>query len=87
VCGVDADSRGLTTPRAFVLVDQHVRDAARGEARVDREQLGLVGDTEYNGDGSRRSGTALASCVRDVAVPSNPTAGVACHFFLLGASF
>jgi len=66
VCGVDADRGRLPVVRTGILRDQHVRDAARGEARVDREQLGLVRDAEHHGDGSRRSGTTFAGGMRDV---------------------
>ena len=66
MCGVNADRGRLLGVRTGVFVDQHVRNATRGEARVDREQLGLVRDSEHHGDRSRRSGTTLASSVGDV---------------------
>lgn len=64
--GVDTDRGRLPSEDAGVLADQHVRNAVRGEAGVDREQLGLARDAEHHRDGSWRSGAALASGVRDV---------------------
>lgn len=63
MCGANADCGRLFIEWTCVLTDQHVRDVERGEARSDREQLGFARDAEHYGDGSRRSGTALAGGV------------------------
>lgn len=63
---MDTDRGCLLTEDAGVFTDQHVRNTERGEARVDREQLGLVRNAEHHRDGSRRSGATLAGGVRDV---------------------
>ena len=60
------DRGRLLIKGAGVLVDQYVRHAARSETHVDREQLGLVRDAEYDGDGSRGRGTTFAGGVCNV---------------------